>query len=547
MQAAQAAGDNAALAAPPDGGLRQGRISSPEPGKIKAAQGGEKGDFMSQYAMGLDNGGTVTKAALFDLEGHEICVASRKTPVFSPQPGYSERDMEELWQANCDCIREVLERSGVEARDIIGLAVCGHGKGLYLWGKDGKPAYQGIGSTDNRAWREVEQWYQDGTFLRVYPQTCQQMMACQQAALLRWMKRHKPQVYQNIQYIFSVKDYVRFRLTGQAFCEATDISGSGLMDVKNGCFNRELLETLGIGEVFDALAPLKGSSDLCGGITEEVARRTGLLPGTPVAGGMFDVDACAIASAVTKPGQICTITGTWSINEFISDRPITGTEIAMNSLYAIPGYYLLEESSATSAGNLEWAIANCIDTKGLTGGALYDHLARLAGSVEPEDSEVYYLPFLYGSNAHPLAKASFVGMTSYHTEAHMVRAVYEGVAYSHRTHIDKLLSVAQKPERIRMAGGAVNSPFWVQMFADVLGCAMETVDGVKELGALGCAMAACVAAGVYADYEQAAEKMVRINPPVYPDPRRHEIYEKKYQKYRAVVQALDAVWQQFTV
>ena len=154
---------------------------------------------------------------------------------------------------------------------------------------------------------------------------------------------------------------------------------------------------------------------------------------------------------------------------------------------------MLEESSATSAGNLEWIIQNCIDTKGLSGGALYDYLAELAQGVDPGDSEVYYLPFLYGSNAHPLAKACFVGMTSYHTTAHMVRAVYEGVTYSHRTHIDKLLTVAQKPECIRMAGGAVNSGFWVRMFADVLNCPIETVTGVKELGALGCAMAACVA------------------------------------------------------
>lgn len=502
---------------------------------------------MKRYAIGLDNGGTVTKAALFDLEGREICVAAQKTPVTAPQPGYTERDMETLWQANCSCIRQVLERSGVSAGDILGLAVCGHGKGLYLWGKDGRPAYPGIGSTDNRAWRVVEQWYGDGTFERAYPQLCQQLMACQQAALLRWMKQERPEVYDNIRYVFSAKDYIRFRLTGEAWCEATDISGSGLMDVKNGRFDRGLLEILGIGEVYDMLTPLKGSCDLCGHVTEAAARETGLLPGTPVAGGMFDVDACAIASAVTRPGQVCTITGTWSINECIADHPVTGTEVAMNSLYAIPGYYLLEESSATSAGNLEWAIANCIDTKGLTGGALYDYLAGLAGSVAPEDSEVYYLPFLYGSNAHPLAKACFVGMTSYHTAAHMVRAVYEGVAYSHKTHIDKLLSAVPKPERIRMAGGAVNSPFWVQMFADVLDCPIETVSGVKELGALGCAMAACVAAGVYEDYEQAAAKMVRINPPVCPDPEHHAVYERKYQKYRAVSRALDAVWPEFTV
>ena len=150
---------------------------------------------MGQFVLGLDNGGTMTKAALFDLEGREIAVAARKTPVFSPKPGHSERDMETLWEANCACIREALEKSGVSPEEILGAAVCGHGKGLYLWGKDDRPARMGIGSTDNRAWEIVRQWYEDGVHAELYPQLCQQFMACQQAPLLKWMKENEPKIY----------------------------------------------------------------------------------------------------------------------------------------------------------------------------------------------------------------------------------------------------------------------------------------------------------------------------------------------------------------
>ncbi len=502
---------------------------------------------MKQYAIGLDNGGTVTKAALFDLEGNELGTASRPTPVSSPEPGWNERDMETLWQANCACIRELLEKHPVPPESLVGLAVCGHGKGLYLWGKDGRPACPGISSTDNRAWRIVERWNTDGTHEKLYGQLCQQFMACQQAPLLRWMKEERPEVYANIRYVFSVKDYVRFRMTGEARCEKTDISGSALMDVKHARFDRALLEALGIGEIYDCLAPLCDSFSLCGHVTERAALETGLPAGLPVAGGMFDVDACAVASGVTAPGQLCTITGTWSINECIAAAPVLGTAIAMNSLYAIPGYYLLEESSATSAGNLDWFIENCFDAEGLSGGALYARLAELASSVPPEDSQVCFLPYLYGSNAHPLARGSFVGMTSYHTRAHLARAVFEGVAFSHKKHIDRLLTAAEAPRSIRMAGGAVNSPFWVQMFADVLGFPIETVEGVTELGALGCAMAAAVCAGVFPDYEKAAQAMVRIGPAVRPDPEKHAVYQKKYETFLAVANALDAVWPRFPV
>ncbi len=503
---------------------------------------------MQEYVIGLDNGGTMSKAALFDLNGNQIKVASRQTPVITPQPGYTERDMEALWLGNCECIKEVLIKSGISQDTVIGIAVCGHGKGLYPWGYDNKPAYNGIVSTDNRAWEYPERWNKDGTAAKLYPRLCQQLLACQQVSLLAWMKENNRKIYDDIKWVFSVKDYIRFRLTGEAYCEATDISGSGLMDVRHARFDSKLLEELGIPEVFDKLAPLKYSSDFCGSITKESAALTGLKAGTSVAGGMFDIDACAIAMDITTPEQLCSITGTWSINEFISEKPVTGTAIAMNSLFAIPGYYLIEECSATSAGNLDWVLGNCINTDAKPDDvSVYEYAGGLVDTVSPKETDVFYLPFLYGSNAHPLAKASFIGLTMYHSSAHMLRAVFEGVAYSHKMHIDKLLSVREAPEVIRMAGGAVKSPVWTQIFADVFGIPVETVAGVSELGALGAAMSAAVACGKYSDYREAASAMVKINKPVFPDSAETKIYHEKYMKYREVVKALDGIWEKFKV
>ena len=502
---------------------------------------------MGKYVIGLDNGGTSTKAAIFDLAGREIATAGKQTKVITPKSGYTERDMEDLWLANCGCVKRALEKAGIAGEDVLGIAVCGHGKGLYAWGKDGKPAYNGIISTDSRAWKYPKRWYENGVYEEVHDQLCQEFMACQQVALLAWFKEHHRDVYDNIQYVFSVKDYIRFRLTDEAYCEATDISGSGLMDVKNARFDKEILKKLGIEEVYDKLAPIRYSYDLCGKITKEASELTGLLQGTPVAGGMFDIDACAVAADVTLTDELCTIAGTWSINEYISKTPVMDGSIAMNSLFAMPGYYLVEECSATSSGNLEWFLQNCMENEQIPDGSnLYEQINEKVESVDPEESDVYFLPFLYGSNAHPLGKGAFIGLTTYHDKAHMLRAIYEGVVYSHRTHIEKLLASRKPPEAIRMAGGAVNSKVWVQMFADALGFPIETVDA-KELGALGCGMAAAIAAGVYQDYKEAAKHMVHVSERVYPNPERTAVYQKKYEKYRAVSKALDTVWGQFEV
>jgi L-xylulokinase len=85
---------------------------------------------MENYVIGIDNGGTLIKAAVFDLNGKEIAVASRPTAVLNPRPGYTERDMDELWEQNCACVRQVLSDSGINPGAVAAVAVCGHGKGL---------------------------------------------------------------------------------------------------------------------------------------------------------------------------------------------------------------------------------------------------------------------------------------------------------------------------------------------------------------------------------------------------------------------------------
>ncbi len=160
--------------------------------------------------------------------------------------------------------------------------------------------------------------------------------------------------------MFACKDYVRFRLTGEAYAERTDYSGCNLVNLHTGEYDPELLKLFGLSEILDKLPPLKYSTDICGGITEEAAKKTGLKAGTPVAGGAFDIDACALAVGITDEERVCMIAGTWSINEYIRKTPVTDGSVMMNSFFCLPDYYLVEECSPTSAGNNEWFMKNLL-------------------------------------------------------------------------------------------------------------------------------------------------------------------------------------------
>ena len=89
-------------------------------------------------------------------------MASVPTVTITPKPGYTERDMDELWEVNAQAVRNAIEKSNIDPKDIAGVSFSGHGKGLYMVGYDGKPSYNGIISTDTRAWAQVKRWHKDG-------------------------------------------------------------------------------------------------------------------------------------------------------------------------------------------------------------------------------------------------------------------------------------------------------------------------------------------------------------------------------------------------
>lgn len=190
---------------------------------------------------------------------------------------------------------------------------------------------------------------------------------------------------------------------------------------------------------------------------------------------------------------------------------------------------------------MEWFIHNLMGYEKKEaeeqGDSVYALTNEWVDSIAPEDSSLIFLPFLNGSNEDPLAKGTFIGLTAYHTKKHMLRAVYEGIVFSHMTHVKKLLLNHETPCSLRLAGGAANSSVWVQIFADAFQIPVETISD-KELGAQGAAIAAGIAAGIYKDYSDAVRRTVQITNRVMPRLEYRQIYEQKYAAYLKIVHAL---------
>jgi L-xylulokinase len=338
------------------------------------------------------------------------------------------------------------------------------------------------------------------------------------------------------------KDYIRYHLTGEVYGEITDMSAINVMDLQTWEYDDRILSEFGLEKYKHIFPPVKLSTDVCGRITKEAAEQTGLIEGTLVAGGLFDCASCCLAVGVTDSDKMSVIAGTWSINSFISRIPVYSEDLFMTSLFCLDGYYLTTEGSMTSAGNLEWFISSFLtDDDGKRRDNVYEYCNSMVASLKPEDSSVIFLPFLYGTNVNPDAKACFIGIDGSQGKAHMIRAMYEGVVFSAMMHIEKLLTFTDMPSRVRISGGATESPLWVQMFADVLQMPIEVSDA-KELGTLGAAMCVAVAAGDQPDLKTAAQSMSRVRYTCEPNPASRDIYSKKYEIYKDLLKSLDTVW-----
>jgi L-xylulokinase len=501
---------------------------------------------MGKYLLGIDNGSTVSKAALFDFHGKEIAVASCKADTEYPHSGWTERGMEMLWQSTACAVQDVLSKSGAKPEDIAGIGNTGHGNGVYLLDKQGQPLRNGIQSMDSRAAEIVANWNHDNLHTKVFPYTIQSFWPAQPNALLAWLKQNEPENYERLGAILLVKDYIKYRLTGEISSDFTDMSATSLLDVRSKSYSRALMGLYGLAEAYDALPPLKQSSEIAGRVTASAAQETGLKAGTPVVGGLFDVDASAIGAGTINVNQACLVMGSWSINEVITKEPIVDPRLFMTTLFASPGLFLTIEGSATSATNLEWFVNQCCGDERAEakrrGISVYEVCNEEVASLPPGSTNIIFHPFLYGSNVQPTARAGFYGVAGWHTRAHLLRALYEGVVFGHLSHIEKLRAAGAQINSARLTGGGSRSAVWSQMFADTIQVPMEISDG-NELGARGVALAAGIGAGVYSDYEEAvreAVSVVRVHEPI---PFNKPLYLERYAEYQRLIRVMQEPWE----
>jgi len=492
----------------------------------------------NKYILSIDNGLSIGKAALVDLEGNIVDVSSFKNQTIN-DGRLSEIDMELFYKKTAGTVRDLILKKSINPADIIAVGNSGHGGGIYLVDDTGNPVRNAITSMDSRGEDLIAKWKKED--IDCYSKTYTDMWNGQAIPLLYWIKENERDNYDRTAKILFCKDWIKFKLTGKYSTDHTDASNAGLIDLRSRDYDAEIYKMYDLADIYEKLPPLKRSDEIAGHITKEAAVETGLKEGTPVIGGLVDFISCLIGSGLKDTDTYSVVSGTWGINTAIKSSLTISPDIMSTVLFPDKTNYLAMEASPNSAVNLEWFLSEVIEKMGcidLDRKQIYKKINEEIKKIDIDESSVLYFPFIYRSKLSKKMEGVLYGFNASHNMYDLVYSIYEGVVFSHLLHINNLKKGGINCSRLLLSGGASNSSLWCQMFSDILNMEVMTTS-TEEVGILGLAIYQALGLGLYSDLNKAIDNMVRIKSVYKPNNLMNKIYMKRFLKFEKIKQSID--------
>jgi xylulokinase len=490
------------------------------------------------YLLTHDVSSTGCKAAIVTIDGRLLNTAFESYPTYYPQPLWSEQDPEDWWQAIILSTKRVMEDSGINADQIIGLAFSTTVTNIVVLDEQRKLLRPCIFWMDGRAGEEARFIMRRLGGEKVFTQLIGATASGKDLIpKYLWLKRNEPEIYEKGDVFLDASGYLLYRTTGEMAYEWSVASGLGLFNFKKKKIDSLLMRFFGLDA--GKFPKLVSSIDKVGGLTQVAADELGLLPGIPVFGGAGDPMTAAVGSGTVSEGDAYLNLGTSAFVGVLTRKQLTGRRGLATIQSADPDMLMLYGETSTAGASLEWAVRELYGAESNS-----DSLAKMDRDVEeaePGAGGVIFTPWMFGERC-PIPdeslRGAFINLSINRTRQQMARAIYEGIAYNLRwilDSIDELYGI--KCETLRVLGGGAQGLPWLKIIADVTGCRLEVLPDPRERLAVGAALIAAIGLKIYPSFE-ALKSLVPVGVVIEPDSRHQDIYDRQYAAYRRVYPAL---------
>ncbi len=475
---------------------------------------------MSVYTIGVDIGTTGTKSVLLEVGGGIVATAQRDQALHSLNTGWAEADTAEWLDNTVVTVAELMRKSGVDPKSVVGLSTTGMVPAVTLMDSSKKALRFSALQNDARAGAEIADLQEELAGVDLVSETGSALSQQSVAPTLRWFQRNEPDLWERVRFITGSYDYVLGALGARPHVELNWALESGLFMI-DGSPHPKVLETIGLGkqEVPEVLAPGSNAGTLSPGYAEKM----GLSAGMPLFVGGADHVLSAYSAGVFQRGDWLIKLGGAGDILVKTDDPVVDQRLYLDA-HPVPGNWLANGCMATSGSLIRWF-------QGIVGEKDLASLDERASAREP--ASVLCLPYFLGEKSplhDPDLRGSFFGMHLGTTSEDLYRSVLEAIAFGFRHHADVFRELGVELGRAMVTNGGSKSTLWKQIHADVLGVDLHPV--VDHPGAsLGAAVIAGVGAGHIPTWE-AISDYVALGPTVHPRPEVTALYDRAYLEWR---------------
>ena len=479
--------------------------------------------------LGLDVGSAGAHAVAIDESGTVVASALIGYATESPRPGWFEQEPQEWWLAAAQVLGRVASEAGGE---IGALGLTGQPGSVFVDAR-GEPVRPAILGSDRRAASRAEFISERIGHRHLIEITGSPAMPGHQAPAILWLREVEPVQYRHTRRVLLPKDHVRLMLTGEVATDSADAAGTLLLNLVQRGWSHEIIDALEVPPEW--MPPVHESTEITGGLRPSLADELGLPTGLPVATGTSATAALTVSAGIVAGGPIgSSIHRSGRVCAHISEAIVDPSERLQTACGPAAASYQLTGTTPSAGASLRW-------WRDILGGQLgYAELCELAESVAIGSDGLFFVPQIDGEGPAPPdagARGAFVGLRAHHSQADLTRAILEGVVFSLRERLDVMRGLGVDAYQVRATGGGARSRLWRQMQADIFGLPVATMASAPS-PALGAALLAGVATGVYPDLAAGLVSVTRIDDVVEPDSARVGRYEQLYRTFSALDPAI---------
>ncbi|MHA2296846.1 MAG: xylulokinase [Candidatus Hodarchaeales archaeon] len=514
-----------------------------------------------KYILAYDHGTSGVKAAIVSVHGEVIDFVFEETPLYLIGENGAEQDPDEWWKGIIESSKRLIEKQLVPVDDIIAICCSSQWSGTVAVDSDGNHLFNAIIWMDSRGAKYIHEELKGFPKISGYPVKDiirwirksgggPTLSGKDPIAHILFLKNEHPDIYEKTYKFLECKDYLNLKFTSKFATSHDSIMLhwiTNTRNINNVHYDKSLIKRMKVDR--DKFPELKRAIDVLGTVNRKFADEIGINPDVKVVMGSPDLQSAIVGSGAVKDfqGHVYIGTSSW----VICHVPYKKTDIFHNMASlpsAIPGKYFVANEQENAGACLTFLRDNVFydddDERYHGNPEVYQIFDKIAETVQAGSGRVIFTPWLFGERTpiedHAI-RGGFHNISLKTRREHLIRAVFEGVAYNSRwvlTHVEAFIKKRMDP--LNIIGGGARSDVWCQIYADVLNRTIRQVKNPIQANARGAALIAAVGLG-YITFED-IPNLIQYSKTFKPDPENTKIYDSLYKEFLVIYKSTKAMY-----